>query len=223
MFSCAKKAGIEEGDIIVQINDWKIEAMDRHETALNVFLSAGYTVSIGVLRHHLCSQEDWTPLDSLWCLNDFIMFLYNRKSFLYFLKCFLAKMDLLSNPCEAINNSMSLDKSCRIIGLLMFYLLSSVVFVCRVWCHTYCIARPSLVQCKSLQLWGLLRGALWWNSWCGDTTIHPPHPPLPPIVSTQYYYVLGENILHHLYSIRDILFHDNKLNIKYLNCEIVLL
>ena len=65
LFSCAKKAGIEEGDIIVQINDWKIEAMDRHETALNVFLSAGYTVSIGVLRHHLCSQEDWTPLDSL--------------------------------------------------------------------------------------------------------------------------------------------------------------
>ena len=73
------------------------------------------------------------------------MFLYNRKSFLYFLKCFLAKMDLLSNPCEAFNISMSLDKSCRIIGLLMFYLLSSVVLFVESSVGVIHIALPDLL------------------------------------------------------------------------------
>merc|ERR1712048_542346 len=42
MFSAGAKAGLAEGDILVQINGWKLEAMDNHQTAVSVFLAAGY-------------------------------------------------------------------------------------------------------------------------------------------------------------------------------------
>ena len=65
MFSAGAKAGLVEGDILVQINGWKIEAMDTHQAALNVFLAAGYSVAVGWIKSennthfHLWDQEDF--------------------------------------------------------------------------------------------------------------------------------------------------------------------
>ena len=65
MFSAGAKAGLVEGDILVQINGWKIEAMDTHQAALNVFLAAGYNVAVGWIKSennnhfHLWDQLDF--------------------------------------------------------------------------------------------------------------------------------------------------------------------
>ena len=67
-FSPAGRAGLEEGDILVQISGWRTEAMDRHQAALNVFLAAGYLVEVGWLKAKLETKyngPDWNQLDLL--------------------------------------------------------------------------------------------------------------------------------------------------------------
>ena len=67
MFSAGAKAGLVEGDILVQINGWKIEAMDNHQAALNVFLAAGYNVAVGWIK-----SENNTHFQ-LWDQEDFLL------------------------------------------------------------------------------------------------------------------------------------------------------
>ena len=65
-FSAGAKAGLEEGDILVQINGWKIEAMDNHQAALNVFLAAGYNVAVGWIKSEDKSHVLlWDQMDCL--------------------------------------------------------------------------------------------------------------------------------------------------------------
>ena len=64
MFSAGAKAGLVEGDILVQINGWKIEAMDQLQAALNVLLAAGYNVAVGWIKSEDNSHfHHWDPLD----------------------------------------------------------------------------------------------------------------------------------------------------------------
>ena len=67
LFSPGAKAGLKAGDVLVQINGWKIEAMEQEQVAVNVFLAAGYQVTVGWIKE---SQEkeadcDWYQLDLL--------------------------------------------------------------------------------------------------------------------------------------------------------------
>ena len=62
MFSAAAKSGIETGDIVIQINGWKIEAMDHFQAALNIFMAAGFSVSLGWIKSKV-SLEGWGSLD----------------------------------------------------------------------------------------------------------------------------------------------------------------
>lgn len=66
MFSAGARAGLVEGDILVQINGWKIEAMDNHQAAVGVFLAAGYHVAVGWIKSGDNSQvQQWDQLDLL--------------------------------------------------------------------------------------------------------------------------------------------------------------
>ena len=66
MFSAGAKAGLEEGDILVQINGWKIEAMDQLQAALNVLLAAGYNVAVGWIKSEDNSHfQLWDQADLL--------------------------------------------------------------------------------------------------------------------------------------------------------------
>ena len=66
MFSAGAKAGLVEGDILVQINGWKLEAMDNHQTAVSVFLAAGYNVTVGWIKCENSRQlHHWDQLDLL--------------------------------------------------------------------------------------------------------------------------------------------------------------
>ena len=68
MFSPAAKAGLQEGDIFVQINGWKIETMDNNQVAVNLFLAAGYQVAVGWLKvqpENYSNVADWDQLDLL--------------------------------------------------------------------------------------------------------------------------------------------------------------
>jgi len=62
MFSPAAKAGMKTGDTILLINDWKVEAMDQIQAALNIFLAAGFSVTLGWANSGHC-LEGWGPLD----------------------------------------------------------------------------------------------------------------------------------------------------------------
>ena len=62
MFSPAAKAGIQTGDTILLINDWKVEAMDKIQAALNIFLAAGFSVNLGWTKSSNC-LDGWGPLD----------------------------------------------------------------------------------------------------------------------------------------------------------------
>jgi len=64
MFSPAAKAGLAAGNTLVQINDWKIEAMDHCQTALSVLLAAGFSVHLAWLSSTE-ALEDWGKLDAL--------------------------------------------------------------------------------------------------------------------------------------------------------------
>jgi len=50
MFSPAAKAGLGVGDTIITINDWNIEAMENIQAVINIFLAAGFSVSLGWSR-----------------------------------------------------------------------------------------------------------------------------------------------------------------------------
>ena len=63
MFSPAAKAGMLTGDTILLINDWKVEAMDQIQAALNIFLAAGFSVNLGWIKTCNC-LEGWSPLDA---------------------------------------------------------------------------------------------------------------------------------------------------------------
>ena len=68
LFSAGAKAGLKEGDTLVQINGWKIEAMDHQEVAVNVFLAAGYQVTVGWInlsQEEEYNDQDWDQLDLL--------------------------------------------------------------------------------------------------------------------------------------------------------------
>jgi len=64
MFSPAAKAGMQSGDTILLINDWKVEAMDQIQAALGVFLAAGFSVNLGWTKSALC-LEGWGVLDNI--------------------------------------------------------------------------------------------------------------------------------------------------------------
>eukprot|EP00092_Neocalanus_flemingeri_P085876 GFUD01108116.1.p1 GENE.GFUD01108116.1~~GFUD01108116.1.p1 ORF type:complete len:237 (+),score=66.17 GFUD01108116.1:151-861(+) len=64
MFSPAAKAGIQTGDTILLINDWKVEAMEQIQAALNIFLAAGFSVNLGWIKTSNCLDE-WGALDAI--------------------------------------------------------------------------------------------------------------------------------------------------------------
>ena len=66
MFSPAAKAGIQTGDTILLINDWKVEAMEQIQAALNIFLAAGFSVNLGWIKTSNC-LEGWGPLGGCYC------------------------------------------------------------------------------------------------------------------------------------------------------------
>jgi len=63
MFSPAAKAGIKHGDTILLINDWKVEAMDQIQAALNIFLAAGFSVNLSWSQISKGCLDDWGSLD----------------------------------------------------------------------------------------------------------------------------------------------------------------
>ena len=64
MFSAAAKVGIQPGNIVIQINDWKIEAMDQYQAALNIFMAAGYSVNLGWIKSEE-NLEGWGVIDAI--------------------------------------------------------------------------------------------------------------------------------------------------------------
>merc|ERR1712181_59121 len=61
MFSPAAKAGIEAGNTLVRVNDWKIEAIQKCETTLSLLLAAGFSVKLAWLTSKKnCTQEGLT-------------------------------------------------------------------------------------------------------------------------------------------------------------------
>ena len=64
MFSAAAKVGIQAGNIVIQINDWKIEAMDQYQAALNIFMAAGFSVNLGWLKSEE-NLEGWGVIDAI--------------------------------------------------------------------------------------------------------------------------------------------------------------
>merc|ERR1711971_733513 len=57
-FSPAEKAGLKVGNTLVQINDWKIEAMESTDVALNVLLAAGFYLTLSWLNTNLPLASD---------------------------------------------------------------------------------------------------------------------------------------------------------------------
>jgi len=64
MFSPAAKAGMQRGDTILLINDWKVEAMDQIQAVLSIFLAAGFSVNLGWSKSSLC-LEGWGVLENI--------------------------------------------------------------------------------------------------------------------------------------------------------------
>jgi len=64
MFSPAAKAGLMAGNTLILVNDWKIEAMDHSQTALSVFLAAGFSVHLAWLTTTAC-LDGWGHLEVL--------------------------------------------------------------------------------------------------------------------------------------------------------------
>jgi len=63
MFSPAAKAGLSAGNIILIINDWQIEAMDKPEVAMSLLLAAGFSVNLAWKKTQV-EISDWTKLDN---------------------------------------------------------------------------------------------------------------------------------------------------------------
>ena len=63
-FSPAAKTGMKEGNIVTQINEWKIEAMDNVQVALNIFMAAGYSVTIGWINTQE-QLDDWINIEPI--------------------------------------------------------------------------------------------------------------------------------------------------------------
>ena len=49
MFSPADKVGLQVGNTITRVNDWKIEAIDHLQAALGILLAGGFIISLGWL------------------------------------------------------------------------------------------------------------------------------------------------------------------------------
>ena len=64
MFSPAAKVGIKAGDILIEINGWKIEAMDHYQAALNLFLAAGFSVNLGWIKSAMAC-EGWGVIEAI--------------------------------------------------------------------------------------------------------------------------------------------------------------
>ena len=64
MFSPAAKVGIKAGDILIEINGWKIEAMDHYQAALNLFMAAGFSVNLGWIQSSMAC-EGWGDIDGI--------------------------------------------------------------------------------------------------------------------------------------------------------------
>ena len=45
-------------NVVIEINGWKIEAMDNFQAALNVFMAAGFSVNLGWMKSDV-SLEGW--------------------------------------------------------------------------------------------------------------------------------------------------------------------
>lgn len=43
-------SGLRSGDCILEINEWRISAMDRPEVALGLFLAGAHRLRLGVMR-----------------------------------------------------------------------------------------------------------------------------------------------------------------------------
>jgi len=65
--SPAAKAGMKTGDVVVQINGWKIEAMDNTQTAVSLFMAGGYRMTMGWLAGDGTTSlgRDWHTLNPL--------------------------------------------------------------------------------------------------------------------------------------------------------------
>ena len=48
--SPAWQSGLRSGDCILEINEWRISAMDRPEVALGLFLAGAHRLRLGVMR-----------------------------------------------------------------------------------------------------------------------------------------------------------------------------
>ena len=64
MFSPAAKAGLQPGDSVCLVNDWKVEAMNNVPAALAVLLAAGFTLNLGWAKTDL-STEGWEHLEDV--------------------------------------------------------------------------------------------------------------------------------------------------------------
>ena len=63
-FSPADKVGLQEGNTITRVNDWKIEAMEQPQAALGILLAGGFMLSLGWLAGEQ-EGEGWAELASI--------------------------------------------------------------------------------------------------------------------------------------------------------------
>jgi hypothetical protein len=63
-FSPADKVGLQEGNTITKVDDWKIEAMEHPQAALSILLSGGFMLSLGWLDGTM-EGEGWVELGSI--------------------------------------------------------------------------------------------------------------------------------------------------------------
>ena len=63
-FSPADKVGLQKGNTITRVNDWKIEAMEHPQAALSILLAGGFMISLGWLDG--CQEGE--GLDELGCI-----------------------------------------------------------------------------------------------------------------------------------------------------------
>eukprot|EP00091_Calanus_sinicus_P010812 TRINITY_DN24857_c0_g1_i1.p1 TRINITY_DN24857_c0_g1~~TRINITY_DN24857_c0_g1_i1.p1 ORF type:complete len:121 (-),score=32.33 TRINITY_DN24857_c0_g1_i1:106-444(-) len=63
-FSPADKVGLQEGNTITKVNDWKIEAMEHPQAALSIILAGGFMLSLGWLAGSQ-EGEGWLELGSI--------------------------------------------------------------------------------------------------------------------------------------------------------------
>jgi len=57
--SPAWQCGLRQGDLIVQINDWRIASMDKPEVAVHLFQASAHRVKFGVMREKLRHSDNY--------------------------------------------------------------------------------------------------------------------------------------------------------------------